>query len=237
MQEQARPELLDQLFAEIERGWRDRRDRAVVYRLSAEHPALREQLYEFFEDLILGAETEAPLELQEAEGHVWRWIQSSGVDLGIAAAQKARAGRTTTTPTTAVIGATESALPTENTERQEADETQTWIAFLRRRSHQRLPELAKALPNVNSEYLVLVSRHPDIVPTNVCRALATFVEERWRIPVDESLRYLQRRQIVVRAASRSRSFETEPTTFKDLLERSDLSAEQKTFWLEYAERV
>jgi hypothetical protein len=108
---------------------------------------------------------------------------------------------------------------------------QTFLRFLRRRVGKKLPELAGSLPNMTTEFLVLVSRHPGLLPTQVKQKFAQFVEERWRIPTKECFAYLAGEPQVLRAASRSQPFENEPTSFQELLERANLSAEQKTFWL------
>lgn len=234
MESQAKAQLMDQLFSEIEQGWRRGRDRTLVYRLAEKHPDLRGELYEFFEDLVLSDLGDVASETREAEESVARWIQSSGVDLAIAAAKNERP-RTTTRQVNPVIprdlieSDSGQTTPIELERTQRSDDT--WVSLLRRRIKRSLPDLARALPNVNVEYLVLVSRHPDIVPIAVCKALATFVEDRWRVPADESLQCLSSGRIAVRAASRSRPFGKEPSTFDELLTRSAMTSEQKTFWL------
>lgn len=237
MEPQAKAQLMDQLFSEIEQGWRHDRDRTLVYRLAEKHPELRGELYEFFEDLVLSDLGDVASETREDEESIARWIHSSGVDLAIAAAKSERP-RTTTRQVSPVITRNPMESDSGQAKSNELERTQrsddTWVALLRRRIRQTLPDLARALPNVNVEYLVLVSRHPDIVPIGVCKALATFVEDRWRVPADESLQCLSRRRVAVRAASRSRPFGKEPSTFNELLDRSALTSEQKTFWLTYA---
>jgi hypothetical protein len=237
MDAQAKAQLMNQLFAEIEQGWRRRRDRTLVYRFAETHPELRDELYEFFEDLVVGDMGRVSSETADAEESIAKWIRSSGVDLAIAAAKRERP-RTTTTQANPVVAAVPphtapARVPSPELEPVRGGDD-TWVALLRRRIRQTLPDLARALPNVNVEYLVLVSRHPDIVPIGVCKALATFVEDRWRVPADESLQCLSRRRVAVRAASRSRPFGKEPSTFDELLDRSALTSEQKTFWLTYA---
>jgi hypothetical protein len=237
MEPQAKAQLMDQLFSEIEQGWRRDRDRTLVYRLAEKHPELRGELYEFFEDLVLSDLGDVASETREAEESIARWIQSSGVDLAIAVAKNERP-RTTTKQVNPVITRdlieSDSGQATSNELDRPQRSDDTWVALLRRRIRRSLPDLAKALPNVNVEYLVLVSRHPDIVPIGVCKALAAFVEDRWRVPADESLQCLSSRRLAVRAASRSRPFGKEPSTFDELLNRSALTSEQKTFWLRCA---
>jgi hypothetical protein len=237
MEAQTKAQLMNQLFAEIEQGWRRRRDRTLVYRFAETHPELRDELYEFFEDLVVGDMGRVSSETADAEESIAKWIRSSGVDLAIAAAKHERP-RTTTTEANPVLAAVPpdtapARVPSTESERVRAGDD-TWIAFLRRRVRQSLPKVASALPNVTVEYLVLVSRHPDSVPSGVCKALAQFVENQWQVPADESLQCLSNQRLVIRAASRSRPFGKEPSSFDELLERSALTSEQKTFWLQYA---
>lgn len=70
-------ELMNRLYGEIERAWRERKDRAVVYHLAQEYPAVRDELYEFFEDLVLGDGDEVSSDIADAEERVARWIQST----------------------------------------------------------------------------------------------------------------------------------------------------------------
>ena len=80
MEEQVKAELMNRLFSEIEQGWRDQGDRLLVYRLAEEHPELRSELYEFFEDLVLGDGSDVSPEVAAAEDRVTRWIQTITID-------------------------------------------------------------------------------------------------------------------------------------------------------------
>ena len=83
-------DLLTELFGQIERAWIDHHDRMLVYELSEKHPEFRDQLYEFFEDLVLGPSNQFNREIEEAEDRVHKWLQSSGIEIAKAAAvQKA----------------------------------------------------------------------------------------------------------------------------------------------------
>ncbi len=224
-------DLLAELLGQIERAWVDRHDRMLVYELSEKHPEFRDQLYEFFEDLVLGPSKDDSIEIEEAEERVHHWLQSSGLDIAKAAAAQEWAMRVTSDPTSSP--AATSADDGISVEKVVAGQgkTETFLVFLRRRLGQKLPELAKSLPNVTTEFLVLVSRHPNLVPDQVKQTFARYVEERWRIPMKESFVYLAREPTILRAASRSQPFENEPASFQELLERGKLNAEQKTFWL------
>ena len=121
------------------------RDRTLVYRLAEKHPELREELYEFFEDLILGDSADVVPAIAEAEDRVAQWIRSSGVDVAIAAAKQKR-HRTTTEPSRASFdGGVRGVEETANAAQKKPASADTWIAFLRQRVHQLLPDIAKAL--------------------------------------------------------------------------------------------
>lgn len=219
-------ELLSNLCSQIERAWVDDHNRLLVYELGQKHPDFRDELYEFFEDLVLGPGT-ATIEIEEAEDRVDQWLQASSLEILRTAAAKELAMRGTT-------GATSSAVSDNNettVEEKVAGKNENFQLFLRRRLHQKLVDLVVSWPNVTTEYLVLVSRHTALVPERVKETIARYVEERWQIPIRESLKYLDAEQMVLRAASRKQSFEKEPSDFQELLERAGLSAEQKSFWL------
>ena len=222
-------ELLSNLCSQIERAWVDDHNRLLVYELGQKHPEFRDELYEFFEDLVLGPGT-ATIEIEEAEDRVDLWLQASSLEILRTAAAKEWAMRVST-------GATSSAVSDNNettvTEEKVAgkNENENFQLFLRRRLHQKLVDLVVSWPNVTTEYLVLVSRHTALVPERVKETIARYVEERWQIPIRESLIYLDAEQTVLRAASRKQPFEKDPSDFQELLERAGLSAEQKSFWL------
>jgi len=219
-------ELLSNLCSQIERAWADDHNRLLVHELGQKHPEFRDELYDFFEDLVLGPGT-ATIEIEEAEDRVDQWLQASSLEILRTAAAKELAMRVTT-------GATSSAVSDNNettVEEKVAGKNENFQLFLRRRLHQKLVDLVVSWPNVTTEYLVLISRHTALVPERVKETIARYVEERWQIPIRESLKYLDAEQTVLRAASRKQSFEMEPSDFQELLERAALSAEQKSFWL------
>lgn len=88
MEAQTKAQLMNKLFAQLEQGWRQRRDRSLVSRLAETHPELRDELYEFFEDLVVGDMGRVSNETADVEESVSKWIRSSGVDLAIASAKR-----------------------------------------------------------------------------------------------------------------------------------------------------
>lgn len=235
MTDQMNLDLLSQLFARIERAWFDDHDRTLVHRLSEQHPEFREQLYEFFEDIVVEPERQPSPEISEAEKRVSEWLLSSGLDMGIGAAAQWRSSTTTSTDETGAAPLSQTEHSTSDKSRSTPNKTtENWLIFLRRRTKQTVPCLTSELQHVTTEYLILISRHPNVVPMRVKTQIAQDVERAWRIPVQESLDCLVGQPRERRAASRSRPFEKEPSTFEEILDRSALTPEQKAYWLQYS---
>lgn len=237
MKEQPTPELVEQLFAEIERAWMDRRDRTTVYRLADLHPELRDELYEFYEDLVLGPNSESPGDFGAAEARVADWLQATGFGLARSAAiiAQSSAGTATTPGSPPAAHAQPSGIGSSSAPSGGPTKDETWLAFLKRRTGENLPGLAQSLTDATQEFVVLVSRHPTVVPTPVKQELARQIEARWGINADESLTCLGSQPRLVRAASRANAFGPEPTTFEELLNRSALTNAQKQAWLRYGD--
>lgn len=74
--------LVDQLCAETERAWIDRRDASVVDRLAGEHPQHASELYEFFSSLIYASsEASVPERLARRAIDCTRdWLQDQGFE-------------------------------------------------------------------------------------------------------------------------------------------------------------
>jgi len=219
-------DLLGQLLAQIERAWVDRHDRMLVYELSERHPELRDQLYEFFEDLVLGPTNDINSEYEVAEDRIHQWLQTTGIEIARSAAQQEWATRATNRSTTSPNLETK-----EETALEKTNEPLTFLVFLRRRVGKSLSELAESLPNMTTEFLVLISRHPGLLPRQIKQEFAQLVEERWQISPTDSFTYLAGEPQILRAASRQKPFKGEPTSFQELLDRAKLTVEQKTFWL------
>lgn len=248
MKDQMNVDRLGELFAEIEQAWLDQKDRTVVYRLSEQHPEFRELLYEFFEDLVLGPE-ESPdsANFVEAEDRVQQWLESTGFDIALQAATQPGTSSTTNTDSNSVVslsGTKAEGLDTKvegkndpNQERSSEvkppgqSQTTNLILFLRDRTKLKIPMITASLKNVTTEYLILMSRHPNIVPAVVKKTIAENIEQVWGIPMNDSIQCLSVEPRFVIAASRSRPFSPEPQTFEELLDRSELNQEQKLFWL------
>jgi len=237
MKEQLTPEPIERLFAEIERAWMDRRDRTTVYKLADLHPELRDELYEFYEDLVLGANDTSSRDAGAADARVADWLRTTGFGIARAAAVEAQARPTTTVTPGSLSEANQQVHDSDGSPKATATgspkEDEPWLAFLKRRTGDSLPGLARGLTNATAEFVVLVSRHTRLVPPGVKRELARQVEERWGISANESLTCLASGPRLVRAASRSTAFDPEPSTFDELLNRSNLTSAQKQVWLSF----
>ncbi len=248
MKDQMNIDRLGELFAEIEQAWLDHGDRAIVYRLSEQHPEFRELLYEFFDDLVLGPEEslDSP-NFVEAEDRVQQWLESTGFDIARQAATQPSTSSTTTMDSDSVVSLAEAKTEDLDTKQVEGKNDSkegsievkpsgqshitNLVLFLRDRTKLKIPSIAASLNNMTTEYLVLISRHPNIVPAAVKKTLATNIEQVWGIPLNDSIQCLSVEPRLVRAASRSRPFSPEPQTFEELLDRSELSQEQRSFWV------
>jgi hypothetical protein len=118
-------------------------------------------------------------------------------------------------------------------EPSQGSKTESWLLHLRRCSKKTVPQIASQFENVTTEFLVLVSRHPRLVPAKGKIKLAQDAERVCGVPVDDSRQFLEMQPALVRAASRSQPFEKEAQTFEELLDRAALSREQRAFWLQF----
>jgi hypothetical protein len=227
-------DLLAGLCAQIERAWIDRQDRKLVYQLSDLNPELSEELHEFFEDLVLGPAEDPAGEFANAEQNVSQWLHKFGLELATAGALGANSSATRTSghnETSESPGHNSPEVQAVSHRSEDQAKAENWIAFLRQTTRQTLPELVKHLPNVTTEYLVLVSRHPNVVPMAVKKHMATIVQTAFRVNVHDSLAYLSDQPRISRAASRDRPFEKEPITFEEVLDRSGFNLDQRSFWI------
>jgi hypothetical protein len=209
-----RTELLTQLLAQIECAWTDGQDRTLVFKLAQQHPEFSEELHEFFADLVVDPAypDEVTNRFLEAEDRVAEWLNQSGFDVASSVAASPKDTSTSVDAATPEYGS-------------------NLIMFLKRQTNNALPNIVRRLENMTSEYLILVSRHPQVVPERAKEFIAKQIEDVWGISFGDSFHFLTANPHAVRAASRSSPFGPEPRTFEELLKRSDLSKEQMSFWL------
>lgn len=222
-------EILDALYAEVEAAWIGRRDPSVVDRLANEHPRFSEELYGFFADLVLGEGEEGVLE--DAEGaprwSVQEWLEREGHQIGRDAAAAARDG---TTPPDAPP-----ALPIPPAATG-SGATRSLFTLLEDATDLDGRDIADQIgPHVTLEFLLATGQHPELFPMRVREELARRAEQVFGISATTSLSsfdYVPVRHL--RAASRSQAFGAGPSSFRDLLRRCGLSAEQQMYWISIA---
>lgn len=229
-------EKLWELFAEIERGWIDKHDRMVVEDLCEKYPEFCDELQDFFADIVLEPSA-ASEEIREVERQTSEWLASTGLEIAKSAQSAARSNASTTKITRATESGTEGSpfgvCRGRHSTRGAEAHGKTWVAFLRARTNHDLQCVAQRLANVTLQYLVLVGRHPNVVPIGVKRRIVEEVEKEWGVPAEDSYSCLAQDPRLLRAASRTRPFEDDPKTFADLLERAALTNDQKQFWMRY----
>jgi hypothetical protein len=212
-------ELLAQLELEIEEGWNTAHDDLMVDRLAREHPLLANELYEFFADIVamsLEPDRERP-ELAAADERTRAWLKREGFRR-IANAHMA--------------SKTEAPTPTPM---QSAPQPKSVVAFLKDQSGQRMMGLATGL-GVDAGFLTDISDHIDVVPERPRLELAGRANRAWGIKQADTLQAFATAATapVKRAASRSTPFAAVTTTYKEMVERSKLSDEDKRYWLSLA---
>lgn len=225
-------DALTSLLAEIERAWLDRGERPAIERLVREYPDFETDLREFSSCLFDSSDTEAEPEFLRAESNVSHWLLHGGIAEVLSEAATARR-QTTTTSVQREIQDTDNrgAEPAKASDQQQSD---SWITFLYRRSGCQRSEIAATLPNVTLEFLVLVSRYPDVIPFAVKAKLAESAQQSLGVPADESLQCLSGNTSPMRrAASRSRPADRPPQTFEDILERAAFDDAARAFWRNY----
>lgn len=231
MKEEESINLVDRLCGQIEGAWREEHNRFLVMRLAQEYPEIAEELYDFFDALVLAPHRAVQKESLASEARIHAWLMSDGIEVALRASRelKSSASSSTSSPSSSAPITPMSAIDPNDAKKGGAE--QTWVAFLRRRTGCSIKEIAKAIPHTSIEYLVLVGRHPDRVPYAVKTELARSIAGKWRIAVGESIECLEQHAPVRLAASRTRDFDNPPTSFSDLLDRAALSHEDKTYWL------
>jgi hypothetical protein len=225
---------LAELCLQVERAWFDNHDRTVVEDLGEKYPEFREELSDFFAELVLDPAAPSD-EMARAEDRLSQWLTSSGFEIAKKTAELSRSVvQTTSTPfgtersdEIGVGGLTQ----TQKLDSKQETNGRSWVFVLKTRTNQNLQRMAGRLTNVTVEYLVLVSRHPSVVPWEAKRRIAEEVERVWGVPAQDSFACLAEDPQFLRAASRSKPFGDNPATFHELLDRAALTEEQKRFWL------
>jgi hypothetical protein len=225
-------DALTSLLAEIERAWLDRGERPAIERLVREHPEFETDLREFSSCLFDSGDTDVEPEFLRAESNVYDWLLHGGIAEALSEAATARR-ETTTTSVQREIHNTDN-MDTDSGKASDQQRSDSWITFLYRRSGCQRNKIAATLPNVTLEFLVLVSRYPDVIPFAVKAKLAESAQQSLGVPADESLQCLSGNTSPMRrAASRSRPADRPPQTFEDILELAAFDDAARAFWRNY----
>jgi hypothetical protein len=228
MDDISRQNFLDDLLVEIDHAWHDPSARPRIEALIQQHPEWADEAREFLAALE-GMDEPGEDELRQADDRIHQWLLSTGIEAALAKATR-----------------TAHETPTRSAHRPRAGDAgrgpqgapkarESWLSFLGNKTGRKKAELARSLPHVTLEFLSLVSRYPTVVPESARLALSDLAQEHLGIPVNDSLCYLQHRDVVsARAASRKSERDRPPETFAQILERAALSAEDRRYWEECA---
>lgn len=230
--------LRDELFAEVEVAWIDRRDATVVDRLAAEHPDLAEELYDWFADLFSAERPERrlPLEVEDALGEsLERWFEEHGRGIAREAAAAARGDRTPPTDPTLPVAASGETLPQASTEDEATSTSELpFLSLLEEQTGLDADEIAEAIGDCSAAFLMLTERYPALYPPRVRAELAARAERLWNVAAAVCLRCFEHRPQLRLAASRKKGYSGPPRNFDELLRRADLTLPQHRYWAELA---
>jgi hypothetical protein len=212
-------DLLPRLWEEIERGWNAGRDHELVHRLAAEHPELAEALYEFFADVVQGADDLGRVRPEYAahDRKVREYLEREGY-------QRAASAAFAAPPTETPASGNKEETPT-------ASQSPTFLALLRKRTGKSVDSLAAAL-DVTPDFLVVLSENGPILPPQARRELARRAMEIHSLNESDLLTSFSiAPRPMQRAASRRKAFISKGITYAVLVNSSGLDPAQKKFWL------
>lgn len=213
-------DLLPRLRDEIERAWNARQDHELVHRIAAEHPALADELYDFFADMIEAQEDvgRPRPELADSARRVREYLEREGYQRAAAAKGAATTSITADSPT-----------PTRRVAEQHG-EPRTFLGFLRGETGQSVHALADAI-GITPDFLVVVSENGAIVPTKARNELVKRVRKVHNLSEAELLASLAVAPPAQRvAASRPKAYTAKTVSFEALVNASGLDPEQKEYW-------
>lgn len=220
-------EELARLTAEIERAWYDKRDHRAVDRLAAEHPALAQDLYEFFATLtaaVAGYGRSTP-KLAENSRRVREWLQREGFAMAAAAAGQ------TSTSTSATEQPKEGAAKESVEPKQGSTGRKSFFATLKELTGEHKPTVLASALDMAPDFLTLVSDRSDVLRKGAREEIKKRVKAAWDIDPAQIASSLEGGAVQQRAASRSGPYTAPAPTYEDLVNNSSLSPSQKKFWL------
>ena len=220
-------ELLNRLTEEIERGWNERRDHEIVYRLATQHPELAGELYDFFADVI-EAEDGYDQPRPEREGMdtgILDWLRSEG--FARAAAAAADAGATSVSSPT--MPAKE---PVDLPGAPSPAPGKTFVAYIRRATGKSVQALAKEM-DIPPDFLVDVSDNAHVLSTGARTEIVRRAERVKNLDASIVLATLSRSAPAseLKAASRNKPYAAARLTYADLVRRSSMDDAHRAYWL------
>jgi hypothetical protein len=226
-------EQIFDLMEEIERAWMEHGDYTMVDQLAAKHPALAEKLYLFFATVVDAPDEldRSRPELAEQSKRISDWLHEGG---GFAAAATAAGESDNSEATSPVTG--------EGTALSSSTPSPTFFGLLKHASDSTDPEAMASRLDVSIDFLREVSKHTDVLPTNVRRELARRAERQFSVNVNLALRALGEGQMLggaplARAALRAggKAIERRPLTYEEIVKRSSMDEPRRLYWLSLAE--
>jgi len=224
MEESTKANLLARLMDEIERAWNARRDHEIVHRLASSHPALAEELYEFFTDVVEAADDldrDRP-EFAASGRRIREWLEREGYSRAAAAASAAETP--TTTPATPPQAR-------QVAERVAGGPPITFLGLLRQATGESVKSLADAL-DITPDFLVVLSENGPFLPSKARMELIRRAHTARGI--DEKLllsTLTAAAQPIQKAASRLKKYVSNAVTYADLVNSSKLDDARKRYWL------
>ena len=116
-----------------------------------------------------------------------------------------------------------------------AEEPLPLLGLYRKRTDLKPAAIARAL-GVSVTFISDLNRHAKTVPQTWRKALAKVAREALDIPITVTLQAFEQPFVAPRAASRDEAYREDTTTWVQILERSGMSEDTKTYWRELLDK-
>lgn len=123
----------------------------------------------------------------------------------------------------------ESLISTKVEASESTEESVPLLGIYRKRTNLKPAAIAKAL-GVSATFISDLNRHAKIVPQTWRKALAGLAKDKLGIPIEITLRSFAQPFVAPRAASRDDAYSEDTTSCEQLLDRSGMSEDKKTYW-------
>lgn len=210
------PKLLGQLLERIEAAWKAGRSDSVVDELAARHPAYAAELYDYLHFLVVEEFGTGPSE-QEREDLSRRmrtWLDSEAPRLIHAS----------------LTGPSDDGSPSDagDSGPSAPSEYLSFCDMLRKVTRLRPSRFAEAL-NADLSFIDDIDCYPDRVPQRAKAKIIELSSSRLGLDPDLATRTLSR-VVYSKAAKRDDDYDRPPPTYREMIEHSRMSPEQKQFW-------